>query len=122
MTKCCPDITARDLSDKIIVERKSRVSDGQGGFAETWAASPAGGVWARMEPLGGSERWQAMRIGSPVRYRAVVRWRDDGAGNPYWSASDRVTFQGRTYGIDAVYPYQGGKRFVELMLTESAPS
>lgn len=122
MAKCCSDITARDLRDKITVERKTRVSDGQGGYTESWAADPAGGVWARMDPLGGSERWQAMRVGSPVRYRAIVRWKDDGSGNAYWSAADRVTFQGRTYAISAVYPYQGGNRFVEMMLAESAPS
>lgn len=123
MVKCCsPKYTARMLGDKITIERKSQSADGQGGNTETWAADPAGGVWAYVTALSGGEMWQAMRIGSRVKYKAVIRERDDANGAPYYSGADRVTWQGRTYGIEAVYPDKDDDRFHVLMLTEGKPS
>lgn len=116
---CC-GIGAGDLNRLITIERKSRASDGQGGYDDTWATYAT--VWASMKPLGGVERWQAMRNTAENRYRVIVRWRDDGSGNAAYSAADRITFQGRTYAIDSVVPYEGKRRFIEIIAVEGKPS
>lgn len=119
--KCCK-YTAGMLRDKIAIERKAKTTDGQGGYTEVWTADPVGGVWAYVTALSGGEMWQAMRTGSRVKYKAVIRERDDANGAPYYGGEDRVTWQGRTYGIEAVYPDADDRRFHVIMLAEGKPS
>jgi len=120
MVRKCGKYSAYDLRSRIKIERKTQTADGQGGFTETWEEISRS--WAKWMPLSGNETFQAMRVGSRVRVRAVVRFRGDQDGAPYYSAADRVQYKGRTYGIESVAPVEDANRFLELMLTESAPS
>lgn len=118
--KCCAKYDARQLSAKVTIERKTQSADGMGGYTEAWAADPAGGTWAMWKPLRGSERYQSMRLGPELRVLCVIRHRADGNGAPYYTAADRVTYQGRTYAIEAVIDVED--RFLELHLIEGRKS
>jgi SPP1 family predicted phage head-tail adaptor len=59
--KCC-DIQVGDLRVPITIEKKTRTADAMGGYVETWAADPKGTIWAKMQMLTGTERWEAMRV------------------------------------------------------------
>lgn len=120
MVTCCAKIKSRDLKARIKIERKARTADGQGGFEVTW--SQVGYPWAKWSPMTGSEQFQAMRVGSQVRVKAIIRFKGNSDGAPYYSAEDRVTYLGRTYGIESVTDIENMHRFLELMLTETAPS
>lgn len=117
--KCCK-YTASDLRAKITIESKSQASDGMGGWTETWATGDV--VYAKWAPMRGGERWQAMRVGSSVSVKAVIRFRGDANGAPYYSAEDRVTYQGRTYAIKYVMDVDGAGEWLELLLEEGQPS
>lgn len=125
--RCC-DISAGDLRQLITIERKTRTSDGAGGFTDSWTADPAGGVYAKVVEVGGqlvtgAEAYQAMRITPKTLLQIVIRFRDDGNGAPYYSSStDRVRFRGRTYGIEAVYDVDMRQQWLQLNLAEGAPS
>lgn len=59
------------LNRLLVLEAPERVSDGAGGFVETWAA--VGSVWAEVTSRTGSERDFAEATVSKARYRIVIR-------------------------------------------------
>lgn len=120
MVRCRSKYSARDLRERIVIERKARAADGMGGYSETWATEAT--VWAMWKPLSGSERYQAMRISPEVRVTTVIRFQGDVNGAPYFSAGDRVTARGRTYNIEAVVDVDGAQDWLELALVEGKPS
>lgn len=119
--KCC-DISAGDLRTIITIERVTESADGQGGFTQSWAEDPAGGVYAKVTGLGGGERWQAMRVSPANRAKAVIRFRDDGSGAPYYSAGDRVKVSGRIYGVEYVQDVEFRRQWIEMGLVEGEPT
>lgn len=121
-TECC-DTVAGDLRHVVIIERRVRVSDGQGGFTETWVADPAGGVRCKMQFLTGTERWETYRNMNGNLIRLTMRFRDNGDGAPYWEAArDRVTFRGRTYDILAVSDPDWRRQWIKMDIFEGGPS
>lgn len=120
MVSCCSKYRARDLSARITIQRKAQAADGMGGSTETWAT--IGEVWAMWKPLRGSERYQAMRITSQPRATAIIRFRGDSFGAPFYSAADRVQYKGRTYNIESVIDVDDDGDWLELGLVEGAPS
>jgi SPP1 family predicted phage head-tail adaptor len=120
MVKCCSKYNARQLKSRIVIQRKAQASDGMGGWTETWSAGDD--VWALWKPMSGSERVQAMRVSPSLSVRAVIRFRGDAEGAPYYSAADRVTYRGRTYNITAVIDVDDAGEWLELMLSEGSPS
>lgn len=120
MVRCCSKYRARDLSAQIAIERKTQAADGMGGSTETWAE--VGSVRAMWRPLSGSERYQAMRITSQPRATAIIRFRGDSFGAPFYSAADRVVYRGRTYNIESVIDVDDAGEWLELSLVEGAPS
>jgi len=120
VVRCCSKYRAHDLSARITIQRKTQAADGMGGFTEAWTA--IGQVWAMWKPLSGSERFQAMRITSQPRARAIIRFRGDSYGAPYYSAADRVVYRNRTYNIESVIDVDDAGDWLELSLVEGAPS
>lgn len=117
---CCSKYSARDLNRRIAIERKERTADGMGGVTEVWLREAT--VWAMWKPLSGSEQYRAMRISPETRVKAVIRFRGDDNGAPYYTANDRIIFRGRTYNIEAVIDVDGDQEWLELSLVEGKPS
>lgn len=120
MVSCCSKYNARQLKSRITIQSKTQVSDSMGGWTETWSAGTA--VWAMWKPMSGNERVQAMRIQPGLSVRAVIRFRGNAQGAPYYSAADRVVYRGRTYNITAIVDVDDAGEWLELFLTEGAPS
>lgn len=92
MVKCC-DITAQMLREPITVQRATRVSDGAGGFSETWAAVSGAPTWAMAKATGGGERWASERIEATAGMSFTMR---------YWSGlteADRIVMRGVAYNV-----------------------
>lgn len=108
------------LDERIRIERVTEASDGMGGVTQTW--SELATVWASVAGVGGRETWATMRTTGKGQFRAVIRWREDEYGQPYYTNLDRVIWRGRTYAIQAVMPLGGRKEWIELALLEGWPS
>ena len=122
MKDCCT-VTAGDLKHRVIIEARSRVSDGGGGFTETWTADPVGGVYCSMQFLTGTERWEAYRNMNGNLIRLTMRFRGDANGAPYWqSGTHRVVFRGRVYDILAVSDVGWDRRWLKMDIFEGSPS
>ena len=117
--KCC-DINAGKLKSKITIERATDTADTSGGSIRVWATE--GTPRAMWKGLSGGERWQAMRVSPENRFRAIIRFKGDANGAPYYSASDRVKYRGRTYSITSVMDMDDEQKYLELMLTETKAS
>lgn len=107
------------MDQRITIERKTRTSDGMGGFTETWAEQ--GTIWAEVLPLSTREIWNAMQISAETRFRVRVRFRGDANGSPYYTSADRVTWRGRTYGIERVVEI-GRREGLEILMVEGQAS
>ena len=122
-TKCC-DITAGKLKSLISIEVNTPTDDGEGGFTDAWAADPAGGVWAMVRAVGGAERFFADRLQPGNRFRFVIRFRGSSRdpGAPYYSAKDRIVYNGRTYGIESVVDMEDERKYLEIVAIENKAS
>lgn len=68
----------RSLRERLTVQEESRTPDGGGGFTKTWSdlsSNPT--VWARVEPLKGSEQLRGMALEGRVTHRVTIRARTD---------------------------------------------
>lgn len=105
------------MDQRITLQRVTRATDSIGGTTETW--SDLATVWARVAPMGGREMLDAQRINPQTRFKAIIWWKGDASGAPYYTAADRVLWRGREYGIESVVPIGRNER-MELRLIEGA--
>lgn len=109
MAKCC-DVSAGMLREPVTFERSAKVSDGAGGFTETWGAISGASTRAYVKAMSGSERWASDRTEARSSWRIVVR---------YFSGlleSDRVVIRGRSYNIRFVNNVELRDRWLEIDL------
>jgi SPP1 family predicted phage head-tail adaptor len=105
------------MDQRITLQRVTRTQDSYGGNVETWVDLCT--VWAHVKPLAGREVVDAERVSPVTRFRAVVWWKGDANGAPFYTAADRVIWRGRQYGIESVVPLGRNER-MELRLVEGA--
>jgi SPP1 family predicted phage head-tail adaptor len=105
------------MDQRITLQRVTRTQDSIGGTTETWADLLT--VWAHIKPLSGREMMDAQRVTPVTRYRAVIWWRGDANGAPFYTPADRVIWHGREYGIEGVVMLGRNER-LELRLIEGA--
>jgi SPP1 family predicted phage head-tail adaptor len=91
-------IRAGDLDRRIRIERASSTQDpGSGENVETWTALAT--VWASKRDVSDRERIAAAEVQAEITTRFIIRYSSTVASvNP----KDRIIFDGRTYGIEAV--------------------
>lgn len=107
--KCC-EMTAGMLRTDCLFERQNRVSDGAGGYTESWAAISGAPTRCHFKAMSGGERWASMRIEATSTARITVR---------YFSGlleSDRVTIGGRVYNIRFVNNVEMRNRWLVIDL------
>jgi len=122
MTECC-SMHAGLLTVPIRIEKRTDTADGMGGYTIAWSGDPAGVVYARVQNLTGSERWEAMRTMSSNLIRATIRFRGNANGAPYWSAGEhRVLIRGRYYNIIAIQDKDFESKWLVMDLVEGEPS
>lgn len=118
MVKCC-DMTPASLKTLITIERQTRTADGQGGWTEVWAADPVGGVYARVQNMSGTKRYEADRTESTNLVNFFVRFKGDANGAPYWQATKtRVICRGRYYNVLAVVDLELQKKWIRIFTQE----
>ena len=100
-------MNAGQLDQRVTVERLQQGQDEIGQPVTTWTALYA--VWASVEPLTGREYIAASAAMSELTTRIRLRYR------PGITPADRVTHEGRVYGITSVIDYRSANRELVLM-------
>lgn len=95
MVNCCkpPKYTSRDLREAVTFQRKTRTSDGAGGFSEAWTAISGAPTRCMVKPMSGSERWASQRVEATATHKVVTRY------NAGLVEADRAVIRGREYQI-----------------------
>ncbi|WP_020471469.1 phage head closure protein [Zavarzinella formosa] len=97
------------MKNRVTIQAVSRLSDGQGGYAESWVDGAT--VWASIEPYSGYQKFQAMQLQTPVTHKISMRYRPDVAtgtrlkyGDRFFSVEEalNVNEEGRFLAIKAV--------------------
>lgn len=95
MVKCCGSskYNGRMLREAVTFQRRTRTSDGAGGYTEAFAAISGAPTRAMVKPLSGRERWASDRVEASANYRVVTRYYDG------LKESDVIIIRGRTGNI-----------------------
>jgi head-tail adaptor len=67
-----PQYLASDFRHRLTIQTVSKVSDGQGGFTETWTDGAT--VWGFITTLKAYQRFQAMQLQTPATHKIIVRY------------------------------------------------
>lgn len=112
--------SAADLKQRIIIERKTlQGKDELGGDIYAWVPQTSKSIPAEFKRYGARETFVAMRTAPTATSLATIRYRDDGEGNPYYLASDRVIYRGRVYNIFGIIEKAEKRQWLELYLLEA---
>lgn len=93
MVRCCGKYNARQLREAVTFQRKTRTSDGAGGYTSGFAAISGAPTRAMVKPLSGRERWASDRVEASANYRVVTRYYDG------LKEGDTVLIRGRPANI-----------------------
>ena len=72
MARDCTTNQFGRMKQRVAVQSVAQVSDGQGGFIETW--STVATVWCEITPVSNYERIEAMKLASPVSHKVNMRF------------------------------------------------
>jgi SPP1 family predicted phage head-tail adaptor len=109
--KCCESLAAK-LRHRVTIQSASQLSDGQGGFTETW--TDGGEVYASIEPAKGYEKVQAMQMQTHVTHKIVMRYRTD------VTTQSRLKFGTRIFWVKEVLNPKEENKTLEIKAQERA--
>jgi SPP1 family predicted phage head-tail adaptor len=109
VVKCCAS-TAASLRDRLTIQNVSRVSDGQGGFTETWNDGTT--VWANITPMKGYEKFQAMQMQTPLTHKIAMRYTSE------VTTASRLKFGTRVFEVKEVINIEERGRFLAIKALE----
>lgn len=101
------------MRHRITIEQKTKVSDGAGGYTESWV--PFVTVWASIDPVSGKEFFEAQQTQSSVSHKIRIRYKSGVL------PAMRVNFKGRIFGIESVINWEERNRDMLLMCSEVTP-
>lgn len=103
----CRTVANQFLAGTAVLQTMGTVSDGQGGYTETWTAASTVGGRVAFELLRGGELERAGRLASTGNWVLTV------AANTSVNATDRVVYNGGTFEVSEVLtmvPYEVSRR------------
>lgn len=108
----CSKLSPSDFKKRVTLQSISQVSDGQGGFTDTWVDTLT--VWAAVEPLKAWEKMQAMQLQTPLTHKITMRY------NSVATTAKRLKLGTRTMDIKSVINLNETNALLELRAVETA--
>ena len=108
MAACCSKYNARMLSEPVEFQQRTQVSDGAGGFSETWAAVPGAPTRAYVRQLSSGEQWASQRTEGRSSHMIVVRY------NAAVNETMRAVIRGREYNLEPPNNVELADRWLEI--------
>lgn len=85
------------LNERITIQSATVAKDSSNQAIETWATLVE--VWANVEFIGGSEKFENDRLTTDYKVKFTIRARSG------LSTENRIVYRSETYHIDSVSPY-----------------
>lgn len=95
-----------NLRHRITLQTLNKTEDGTGGYLENW--SDVVTVWAQVQPLNGTERYNWSQISNDIAYRVTIRYR------PNITPDMRVKYGNKIFQIESIIDVD--ERHTELQL------
>ncbi len=95
---------------RVTIQSSSRVSDGQGGFVETWNSGST--VWASIEPKPGNEVFQASQTMALTTHRIMMRYTSE------VTDASRIIYGTRVFYVKDVIDVEERGRFLLIKAIE----
>lgn len=99
-----------ELRHRFVLQEEVVTPDEAGGQMRNWRDVAT--VWASIEALQGSERFEAMRVETQVSHRITVRYRPD------IRPGMRILRAGRPFNLRSVVDPDGRQRFLSILAVE----
>ena len=109
MGTCSKDIVAQ-MRERVDIQAVLQAPDGQGGYDELWANELT--VWAKIEPMKGFEKLQAMQLGELLTHKVTMRYNDT------VTTKHRLKLGTRTFAIKEVINQDESDSFLILRCVE----
>ncbi|WP_169331897.1 phage head closure protein [Zavarzinella formosa] len=106
----CGKYAPGKMDKRVAIQSVTRVSDGQGGFTDSWATDAT--VWANVNPTKGWEKFQAQQTQTPVTHKITIRYRSG------ITTKQRVLFGSRVFNIKEALNPDEANAFLELQAIE----
>lgn len=105
---------AGSLRHRVSIQEKTPVSDGMGGFTETWSAiSGLSSVPAAIWPVSSKERIDAMKLESEVTHKIRIRYASG------ITSKHRILFGIRVFNIiGAPINWEERNKYLDILATE----
>lgn len=107
--KCCEQ-KAGQLRNRIELQAKARVSDGSGGWVDDWATYAT--VWAKIQPLSGTEGIFGMQLQDTISHDIIIRYRSG------VSPEHRVKYGLRLFNIRQVLNIEERNKWLDIRAEE----
>lgn len=101
-------MTAREMDQRITIQRRTRASDLAGGWTETWVTLAT--CWAAVRSKPAGERLEDGRMNART-INAFTIWHD---ACPTVAEDDRISWNGETWNIRGVF--RSGSRVLTVQL------
>ncbi len=108
MGKCCYE--AASLKHRVKLQSLARVSDGQGGYTESW--TDVSDVWVSITPMKGYEKFQELQMQTPVPHKIVMSYRSD------MTTAHRLLYGSRVFALKEVLNRDEDSRFLDIKALE----
>jgi len=105
--KCC-EYSAGMLRTPVQFQRLARVSDGAGGFTQTWQAIAGAPTRAQVKSMSGNERFASARVEATATHKVTIR---HFAG---LTEADAVVFDGKRANIRFINNVEQRDRWMVL--------
>jgi SPP1 family predicted phage head-tail adaptor len=107
--KCC-DMHAGMLREPVTFQEMARLSDGAGGFTQTWSTISGAPDRAHVKAMSGGERYASARTEASASWRIVCRY------NANIDETKKAVIRGRSYQIRFVNNLELMDRWLEIDL------
>ncbi len=94
MAACCDKYSATLLREPVEFQSRTQVSDGAGGYTETWAAVSGAPTRAYVRQLSSGEQWASQRTEGRSSHMIVVRY------TAAINETMRAVIRGREYNLE----------------------
>jgi SPP1 family predicted phage head-tail adaptor len=98
------------MKRRVTIQSVSRLSDGQGGYTESWADGDT--VWASVDPSTGYQKFQAMQMQEPITHKIVMRYRPD------VTTATRLRYGDRVFDVAEALDVDEDGRFLKIKAVE----
>ena len=103
-------ICIKDLRHRIVIQDVEQLSDGHGGYNETWVTFAT--VWAKVVPVSAQEKWRAENLDHEVTHRITIRYLAN------ITSSMRISFDGRIFHVKGFRNLEERDRYIEIVAKE----